>query len=211
MIHLTTMSITKALAELKLLDKKINRAISGGLYAGYVVGKKVMTGYNSIQEIEDKAKADYQSVTDLIKRRNKIKSAIVLSNALTKVNIGDKEFTVAEAIERKNSIEYEKQLLNKLKRTYSEIVSYVDNVNEEVKERLDKHLETLYGKEGKVKAGENSELIKPFLEENEAKFIDPLDIKKKIEQLENEIDEFLSEVDYVLSTSNTLTTIEIED
>lgn len=208
---MTTMSITKALAELKLLDKKINRAISGGLYAGYVVGKKVMTGYNSIQEIEDKAKADYQSVTDLIKRRNKIKSAIVLSNALTKVNIGDKEFTVAEAIERKNSIEYEKQLLNKLKRTYSEIVSYVDNVNEEVKERLDKHLETLYGKEGKVKAGENSELIKPFLEENEAKFIDPLDIKKKIEQLENEIDEFLSEVDYVLSTSNTLTTIEIED
>ena len=33
--------------------------------------------------------------------------------------------------------------------------------------------------------------------------VDPLNIEKVIEELENEIDSFESEVDYVLSTSNT--------
>lgn len=205
------LTITRALAELKMLDKKINRAISESTFAGFVVGKNPMTGFNNVEEIETTAKSNYQSVNDLISRRNKIKSAIVVSNATTQVEVGEYAMTVAEAIERKTSIEYDKQLLNKMKNTYSTIVNHVDRVNDEVKQRLDKHLETLYGKEGKVKAGENEELIKPFLQENEAKFIDPLKLKNKIEQLESEIEQFEMEVDHALSEINTLTRITIED
>lgn len=205
------MTITRALTELKLLDKRIQRSIQESVFGGFLVGKKPMTGFVNQEEIEKTAKANYQSATDLIKRRNAIKSAIVQSNAVTYVVIGDKSMTVAEAIERKTSIDYEKMLLNKLKNDYTKLVRHVDSVNEEVKNRLDKHLETLYGKDGKVRASENEELIKPFLQENEAKFVDPLNLKAKIEELTIEIEEFEAEVDFVLSESNTIKRIYIED
>lgn len=205
------MTITRALSELKMLDKRIQRAIQEAVLGGYTIGKKPMTGFHSVDEIEKRAKSDFQSIQDLIKRRNQIKSAIVISNATTEVEIAGKKMTVAEAIERKTSIQYEQQLLNKLKQTYTILVNKVDQVNEDVKNRLDKHLETLYGKEGKVKASENEELIKPFLEENEAKFIDPIRLKDRIDELAKEIEEFLMEVDYALSESNTITRITIED
>ena len=48
---------------------------------------------------------------DLISRRNKIKSAIIMSNAKTVVEVAGKQMTVAEAIDKKSSIEYEKELL----------------------------------------------------------------------------------------------------
>ncbi|HYK73264.1 MAG TPA: hypothetical protein VEV44_09105, partial [Pseudoneobacillus sp.] len=100
-------TIAKGLVELKLLNNRINRVINDSVFAGFTVGKKVMTGFNDIEELEQRAKSDYQSVQDLIKRRNEIKSAIVVSNATTEVQIADKTLTVAEAIERKSSIEYD--------------------------------------------------------------------------------------------------------
>ncbi|MEH6948377.1 hypothetical protein V7068_15160 [Bacillus sp. JJ634] len=55
-------TITRALSELKLLDKRIQRTIHDSTFGGYMVGKKVMTGFNSVEEVEKRAKADYQSV-----------------------------------------------------------------------------------------------------------------------------------------------------
>jgi len=205
------MTITRALAELKMLDKRINRTISDSILCGIVVGKKPMTGYQNIEEIEQKAKSDYQSANDLISRRNKIKSAIVVSNATTNVEVAGEKMTVAEAIERKTSIDYDKSLLARMKKLYTHFVNQVDTVNAEVQIRLDRQLEVLYGKEGKVKAGENTDLTKLFLEENEAKFIDPLKIKDKIKELTDRIEDFENEIDFVLSEINTITRITIED
>ncbi|MFS0657375.1 hypothetical protein AB1L07_01955 [Niallia alba] len=202
-------TITRALAELKLLDKRIQRTINESVLAGYTVGKKFMTGFNSVEEIEKRSKSDYQSIQDLIKRRNEIKSAIVVSNATTQVEIAGQSMTVAEAIERKTSINYDKLLLNKLRSTYSQLVSHVDRVNEDVKNRLDKQLEVLYGKDGKTKAIENEELTRAFKEDNEAKFIDSLNLRDKIEQLTKEIEDFETEVDFILSESNTITRITV--
>jgi hypothetical protein len=52
-------------------------------------------------------------------------------------------------------------------------------------------------------------IAKPFLERNEAKLEDPLNLDSLIESLSQEILEFTSNVDYVLSESNALTQIEI--
>ncbi|PKR82865.1 hypothetical protein [Heyndrickxia camelliae] len=205
------MTITRALAELKLLDKRINRGINDSVLGGFTVGKKPMTGYTTVDDIESRVKSDFQSVNDLIKRRNQIKSAIVVSNATTIVEIASQKMTVAEAIERKSSIDYDKSLLNKLKNTYATLVNHVDRVNEEVKQRLDKHLETLFGKDGKVNAQANEDIVKSFKEQNEAKLIDPIGLKDKIDKLTKEIEAFEMEVDFILSESNTITRITIED
>ena len=80
--------------------------------------------------MESRAKADYQSIEALIKRRNAIKSAIVVSNATTKIEVAGVKMTVAEAIERKTSISYDIQLLDKLKEVYADLVGEAENVNQ---------------------------------------------------------------------------------
>src|SRR5690625_647698 len=137
------MTITKALSELKLLDKRINRKIEDAVFISFKKGElgKLPNGLDE-KEFGKNVEADYNSIADLIKRRNKIKASIVKSNAETVVNISGKDYTVAEAIERKNSIEYEIALLKKLKHDYSEVFRYVHEENEEIgrassRERVD--------------------------------------------------------------------------
>lgn len=203
------MTITRALSELKMLDKRINRTVDEAVLGGLMIGKHIQHGFQHQEDIEKKAKADDQSIQALIKRRNAIKSAIVVSNAMTTIDVAGVSMTVAEAIERKTSIEYDIRYLRKLKKVYTELVDKAEQTNEDVKKRLDRHLETLFGKDGKTQAAANQEIVKSFLAENEATIIDPLRLRVKIEKLSTEIEDFQMEVDFSLSESNTLTKIQI--
>lgn len=205
------MSIHQALAELKLLDKRINNAINGTTFVSFAVGKKPVLGFNTVKEFEDYVTAAYQSVNDLIKRRNRIKAAIVLSNATTKINVGGVEMTVAEALERKQSIVYEQKLLQKLVQDLNVAVNAVDKENLSVQQRLEELLKISLGTERKGKEAEAEAISKGFKEDNEARLVDPIKIREEIDKLQQRIDDFLTQVDYRLSESNTVTMIEIED
>ena len=205
------MSITRALSEIKLLDKKIDRGIQSSEFAQITVGRKGVKGYKTTEEFEQYASSQYQSVTALIARRRAIKSAIVQSNAITDIVIGGEKMTVAEAIERKSSILFEQQLLHKLKMDFHQANNRAETENARVKQQLDRMLESNFGKDSKVKDTDVELISKPYLEQNEAKVVDPLDARKEIEKLEVNIEEFLTEVDHVLSESNTITKIEIPE
>lgn len=204
-----TLSVAGALVELKLLDKRIEKATSQGLYISYKQGKDVPKGYKDVEEITTKIRSSKQSVTDLIARRNKIKSAIVVSNATTTVNVAGITMTVAEAIERKNSIEYERNLLNVYKHQLANAIRQVDALNANVETRADTMVQTFLGSD-KSKASEAEQLRKSFVESHHATLVDPIDIKKVIDELEESIDTFEAEVDLVLSTSNAITMLDIE-
>jgi hypothetical protein len=208
---MTTMSIHQALAELKLLDKRINSQINSITFVNYAKGKKPVSGYHSVKEYEDAVTSSYQSVNDLIKRRNRIKAAIVQSNANTKVKIGDIEMTVAEAIERKNTIVYEQRLLQKLEVDYTNAVRAVEAKNREVQANLEELLKISLGTERKGKEAEAEAISKNYLDDNEARLVDPIAIRQEIAKLRESIETFLTQVDYRLSESNTVTIITIED
>ena len=202
-------SITRALAEVKLLDSKIESAIQKFEPVTYVEGKsKVTSAGTTIEGFNEKAKSSYQSITDLIERRNTIKAKVIQSNAVTKVTIDKKEYTVAEAIERKNSINNELNLLNKLKQSYSNNKSKVEAGNLKVRANIDKQLELLAGSDKNKTEGIDN-LVKLTLENQQFNLVDVLGIEKLIENLSNSIYEFQSNVDFTLSESNALTTIEI--
>ncbi len=76
-------SVTQALAELKLLEKRITKSLS------CIKWSDVSSKNNSIDELQLKklAESEYQSYTDLLKRRDTIKRAVVLSNATTNVTV----------------------------------------------------------------------------------------------------------------------------
>ena len=166
-------SITEALNELKLYDSKITKAITNATLCGATKKSSDKVGVVKKEDFEYRAKASYQSVTDLIANRNTLKSAVVKSNAVTEVTVVDKVMTVAEAIERKNSIEYDETLLNEMKRQYANATAAVDKENKKVDAKVDDLLTTLVGKDSDKKLSkEDQEAVeKPYREKNEFEFV----------------------------------------
>jgi len=208
------MSITRGLSELKLLKDRIERKIQSSKYiVGNKKSNKKIDGIYTKEDLVTTIKADYQSVLDLINRRKLIKAEIVKSNANTIVKISEKEMTVAEAIERKESIQFEKILLNTMEQHYRSAIAKVAVENEKVQVNLDNLLNTTFGKENKNKTAENEIKIisDPYLEQNEWEVINPLKLQEEIEKLKTSIEDFETEVDFILSESNTITKIQIPD
>lgn len=205
-------SITEALNELKLYDAKINKAISNATFVGAAKKLANKVGIVSKDTFTDRAKASYQSVSDLIANRNALKSAIVKSNAITEVQVDGKTMTVAEAIERKNSIDYDKQLLEVMQRQYVNASDAVLRENVKVDRKIDELLTALIGKDTDKKISkEDQEAVEtPYRNKNEYELVDPLNIYDKIQKLESDIDGFESSVDIALSVINATTFIEVD-
>ena len=203
-----TISVTRALAELKTLDDRISKAANNG-YIAMTVGGKVVGTNRTQDEVEKAVKESYQSFNDLVTRRNKLKCAIVKSNAETKVKIGDKELTVAEAIERKNSIVFEEQMIQSLSVQLRQATAQVEKVNAEANQRLNQMLEVNLGKDRKTSEEDYEAISKPFMAKNEAKLVDPLKLEELVQKLQVSVDDFKLNVDFALSEVNALTQIEV--
>lgn len=204
-------SITRALKELKLLDERIKKEITGTLFADVYQGrsdKAIISGITKA-EFETRASTRLQSIEDLIKRRNKIKSALLLSNSNTKVTIAGKEFLVVEAIDQKSAIEYEKMLIEKMRKDITLVKKKSDENRAVLEGRIDKMLEQTLGTEKKVDESTYKQIADPIMEANELKILDPVKVEKIIDEKDKYIDEFLAEVDFVLSESNSKTEIEL--
>lgn len=205
-------SINRALGQLKVLDARIAKTTNRP-WLGIVAGGLVLPNYPSNEAFEKEAKASYESVLQLIANRRAIKGAIVQSNAETMVKIGGDEFTVAAAIERKSSIQYDKNLLDVLKAQFASHNAQIDQRNLQVEGRLDSHLETLFGQktERNATTEEVETVTEAFYKRYLAKLIDPIDIASVIDKMEDSITVFEQEVDVVLTESNTRTMIDIPE
>ena len=161
-------SITEALNELKLYDSKIMKAITNAKLVGAAKKSADKVGVVTKEDFEERAKASYQSVTDLIANRNTLKSAIVKSNAVTEVTINGKTMTVAEAIERKNSIDYDETFLAEMKRQYASATDTVTKENKKVDNKVDELLATLIGKDSSKEVNKDSQeaIEKPYRAKN---------------------------------------------
>lgn len=203
-----TISVTRALAQIKSLDARIAEA-SGKAFITYAVNGKTGGG-SAVADAVAVIRANLQSVQDMIALRQKLKSAVVASNAVTKVTVGGKEMTVAQAIERKGSIQQEQFLLTNMVAQHRRTVKEVETINQNVQVRLDKLIETAVGKDRKVDESEISAITEPFRQQNQASLVDPAELEKLIAALEADIANFLAEVDYSLSESNAVTQITVE-
>lgn len=200
------MSITEALVELKTLDSRINKAIAKNWCA--VVKCKDEKDPKTVDAV-DTIKANYQSVTDLIEQRAKIKSAIVKSNAVTEVIVAGETMTVAEAIERKSSITYDKELMHEMQAHLVGCISEVTNENRKVATRFDGILEKLVGSDRNNISEEHKAIAETYRQANEVMLLDPLNLEQRIEILEKRITDFESNIDVALSMSNATTFIYI--
>lgn len=206
------MSVHKALAELKVLDSRIGNAILSG---DFVITKKnnqdTVKG-KTAEQYKVKATEAFQKASDLILRRNAIKNAVVISNAKTTVRIGDNEYTVAEAIEKKNhGMDYYVQLRDVLRQQFAKQKADLEKHNASLQQKAEQFVTGLMGgKDVKTDSAEFSNAVDTYIKSNTMTLLDPLGIEKKIEELDDMINTFLPEVDAALSVSNAVTTITVE-
>jgi len=205
-----TMTLHRALAEIKLLDKKIAKAIRTLEATGLRQGSLLVNKSKTVADFEKDAKAIFQSIKSMIERKEKIKSAITRKNTETIVTVAGNSMSIADAINRKNNIEQHKMVVNTLRNSYSDSTLHMENRNRLVEERAIDIAKTALQKDH-VKIGDNDAvaITKPFVDANKYHLVDPLKASETAEILDNEIAEFEAEIDAVLSEANAMTTLEI--
>lgn len=207
-------SVTRALSELKRLDKEFGALIDNAPYIAVQVGEgDQAVGPNNIPVAEcvKAIQSAWDQLSQIQKTRSSLKAAIVKSNATVVVTVAGRQMTVAEAIELKSTIAAQKSMLSNMKRSYSMAQSAQNDHNKKVEERIDNHLKTLYGADrSKVDASNYDAVAKPLWAKAKAGLIDPLKLADQIKAKEKYIEELATEVDYILSEVNARTDIEYE-
>ena len=209
------MSVTRGLAELKRFDDRISRELTGNVFVGVTIGKgalqKPMTGTGSVDQQTKNIQGAFDTVQSLVEQRQKIKAAIVVSNAKTLVTLGGKEMTVAEAIELKKSVQYKQQFLHVLTQQYNQCTMQIKLQNEKLENAIDTMVTQVMGAsdKGKVDTASYEAVAVPQRNAKEAALLDPKNIAEKIKALTEEISLVETELDFVLSTSNATTMIEV--
>lgn len=208
-------TITRALSELKTLKDRYVKELSKLNLVAVKHGSKLRAPNSSYKEEDfcDQAKAMYQSICDLERRIQEMKNKIDISNFTTKITIGEKEMTVQEAINLKNHIiGLKEDRLMYLKSLSTQAHNSFDRALDENKAKVERMTSDKNSSSSTVKSGEIEEDAVKYVEKLYAvELVDPLKIDDEIKSLEKEITDFKTNIDYVLSESNSVTFIEIPD
>lgn len=204
---MATMTIHRALGEIKLYDKKIVDLLDKDFV---LASKKRLAKIHGVdvEKYKEEMKANLQSLRALMRNRQTLKSAIAKSNETTEVTICGETMTVLDAIERKNFMNMRMSVVNTLKSQFNRADREVRMYEDNLQANLENYIKNT------TKELNNKDLIDSLTESykslNEVVMIDPSNLRLVIEEMTKENDQFNTEVDYVLSESNSNTTIEVD-
>lgn len=220
---LAMLKTTKARIERELFDESI-------MWVRVARGQEEMISGIAVKDIQREIIAHYDRITALIANYVKIKAAVIESNAgvlpgteFRRASVAGKSLTVAEIIELTDTVYgrakkpgFKSQLLAKMKSDFARAQRCYDDMQEKADDEVSAYIRSLSGKkreDDETDAGTKSLIeatSKMLHEQKDPRLIDPLKIAEKIKNLENEIEEFRTEADAVLSEQNAMTTIEID-
>lgn len=215
------MLVTQALDERDLLVKKITDKIAKASFVDTIKPNedKVFEKRISKEEYAKEAEASYQQINDLIMRFQKIDAAIVDSNAKTGIRTSYGEFTVAGAISLRSRLrgmdaydgeaDFEGKLADKLRSEYNERIQFSDLKNSQLQTTAENMRLSILGRDTKAKDDKPLGVVDAYVKENTTELVDPLDVKKKLDALEDKRNTLLQELDTQIKVSNATTFIEI--
>ena len=215
------MLVTQALDERDLLVKKISDKIEKASFVDTIKPNedKVFEKRISKEEYAKEAEAAYQQIHDLIQRFQKIDAAIVDSNAKTGIQTSYGEFTVAGAISLRSRLrgmdaydgeaDFEGKLRNKMRNEYNDRIQFSDLKNSQLQTTAENMRLSILGRDTKAKDDKPLGVVDAYVKENTTELVDPLDVKKKLDALEDKRNTLLKELDTQIKVSNATTFIEI--
>ncbi len=215
------MLVTQALDERDLLVKKIADKIEKASFVDTIKPneEKVYAKRITKEDYAQEAESAYQQIMDLIDRFQKIDAAIVASNAQTEITTSYGTFTVAGAISLRSRLrglgvyedeaDFEGNLQNKMKAEYNERVRFCENKNSQLQSTAEDMRLSILGRDTKAKDDKPLGVVEAYVKENTTELVDPLDVKKKLEALEEKRSTLLTELDTQIKVSNATTFIEV--
>ena len=206
MANKVKMSITRALAQVKLIESKLGRAFAG--FDVEVNGKLKGFPNFTTEQFEKEALVEVNSFEDLFKNRLKIKSAIARANIDTKISLFGTEYSIIELIDLKNSSQYKKNVYTNLIHNYNKCKSEVVNQDVKIENEVSKQVEVANSNKTQVSKDLTTTLTETYKTLWGGKIIG-LDINK-ISKEKEDLDKLVAEIDMVLSEINSKTEIEVE-
>jgi hypothetical protein len=210
-----TISITRALADLKVLKARYSRALSDLEETAIAIkkGNQLLSPHSGRTEEDfcSAALSQYNKVIDIYDRIVRLKTAIDESNSLTYVTIGKSRMTVQEAITQKNLLPLKEERLSILSTALFRARQSFESAEESNRLKLEKCL-------SEIRTSGSSLSAKADLEKEEKEridrlygvtFVDPLKLASQVQSLTEEVDDFKNNVDFALSESNATTFIQI--
>ena len=214
------MLVTQALDERDLLVKKINDKIAKiqAVDTKKKNEEKTVKTRVTAEEFNGTVSAAFQQIMDLIDRYQRLDAAIVASNAATKIQTSQGEYTVAGAIALRNRLRkggiyeeegnFESQLSNQLERQYSDAVTTAEFKNKTLDTQAENMRLSILGRDSKAKDDKPLGVVDAYVRENTTEVIDPLNALKKAQEIRERAEALLTELDTQIKVSNATTMIE---
>jgi hypothetical protein len=206
-------TITRALSELKLQQKKYDKKVEELQVIAIKQGTKLRRPFmgQTPEDFSDKSKAAYQSLMSTMDRIIMIKTKIDESNAKTKIKIGQVEMTVQQALVEKKFITLKKSLLRKLQDLKATNNRDLENAELELTRSAEDFRKVFAGNGNNKSEADIETAVENYKKSEEISIVDAIGIDNEIAKLDAYIDDFESNVDFVLSESNSKTCIVIDD
>lgn len=207
---MTTMTITRALVELKKLTNEIEN-LTPKVQAFIAVGDQKKIANTNLEQAKAESQAQRDRVTSRIERFSKIQNAIHKSNAETVVELGGKKMTVLEAINLKKVSQFKLQQLSSLTRARDLAVADHARRTTQMEDEISAMAQTLAGNGNKISEEQLATARKSVEANKKPEIVGLEEMNKAIEVLAKEVSDIVNELDFVLSESNAVTKIEIAD
>ena len=202
-------TLTRALAELKLLDSKISKAIQELKSVSYSVNNIVPEFRVTSDEFKANYNSQMQSIQDLRNNKVILKNALMRANAETKVTIGGKEYTILEALNRKTDISTESLLVQTMKKQLSASIANVNSINNSIESNIENTIRSKSASSGN-QSKDYIQTVRDSYKPQMPELVNADVVEKLIKDKEEEISEFIAEVDYALSEVNAITKIKVD-
>lgn len=206
MANKVKMSITRALAQVKLIESKLGRAFAG--FDVEINGKLKYFPNFTTEQFEKEALVEVTSFEDLFNNRLRVKSAIARANIDTKISLFDKEYSIIELIDLKNSSQYKKNVYTNLINNYNKCKNDVVNQDVKIENEVSKQVEVANSNKTQVSKDLTTTLTETYKTLWGGKIVG-LDINK-ISKEKDDLDKLVAEIDMILSEINSKTEIEVE-
>lgn len=204
------MTIHEALSRIKITERRIASAATAQFVVANRHNNTKIDG-KDISVKKDELKASKQKYDDLVRNYRVLKSAVAMSNAMTKITVAGKDYTIVEAIEEKHFSESRLGYLKAIRRSYDVARDTANVNNARLPEAAEKFVASLNmsEKNGNSK-DEIRKIMDKYIEDNTWELIDPNNLGDWIASMEKDITDFMSNIDFKLSESNATTIIDVD-
>ena len=215
------MLVTQALDQRDLLVKKICDKIRKASFTETKKHneEKVMERRVTQKEFEKEARSSYQQIIDLIHWYDKVDQAILRSNAETIIETSYGTMSIANALALRSRLScsnaydsdsnFEGNLMMKLQEELNEKIRVMEQKNKGLQNTAETMRLSILGKDTKTKDETPLKVVDVYVQENTTELIDPLNVRKKINELNERRETILNELDTKIKVSNATTFVEI--